>query len=262
MSMYYTPDEDGFSPSGWLGTVADIMHGEYLQYWEQTEGSHDQSTSDEQRERFGRLVALADALRPTLHSLAVDEQTLNAVWDVLSEFGTVTVNLDYAGKIARAFRKHPIIEHGVQIALAQEATDGLLAGAEARLNDLLELVAERKMSERAAAYLDRATRLYLWGFEPEAVVMCGAVLEAAYEERFTDLEMFRLQIRKTGAQFDASQYEHAAGTAGVLSSGERRSARDIRRARNDVLHAVPSVALSAKEALSKTAVLLERLFPR
>ncbi|MHB1863801.1 MAG: hypothetical protein ACYCVL_12610 [Gemmatimonadaceae bacterium] len=65
----------------------------------------------------------------------------------------------YAGEIARAVRTHPIIEHGVQIALAQEPTDGLLAGAKVRLDDLLEVVTERRMSERAAAYLDRATRL-------------------------------------------------------------------------------------------------------
>ncbi len=142
-----------------------------------------------------------------------------------------------------------------------QATDGLLRGAESRASLLVSLLAYRQLSARAAAFLDRATRLYLWGFEPEAVVMCASVLEAAYETRFSAEEMFRLQVTKKGLEYQPHEYEQAAIGAHVFSLSDKRIAERIRRARNDTLHNVPNVALDAAKALNATAGLLTKLFP-
>ena len=91
--------------------------------------------------------------------------------------------------------------------------------------------------------------------------MCAAVLEAAYEARFSDLDMFQLQIRKDGKFFEPYQYEHAAIATGVYSDADRELARKVRDARNCVVHAIPASTLGAKDALEKTAALLDRLFP-
>lgn len=137
----------------------------------------------------------------------------------------------------------------------------LLAGAEERAATLIELVANRNLSERAAAFLDRATRLYLWGFEPESVVMCASVLEAAYEQRFSSQELFALQIRKTGRHFEPFQYEQAALASKVFTPQEKKLAYLIRTARNDTLHNAPNVALGADQAINGTATLLGKLYP-
>ncbi len=154
-----------------------------------------------------------------------------------------------------------MVRDGVRIDLALQGTDVLLVGAEERAAFLIGRLAYRPLSQGAAAFLDRATRLYFWGFEPESVVMCAAVLETGYETRFTPLDMVKLQIRKERKQFEPYQYEFAAATLGVFSLEDKESARKLREARNDAIHNIPAVAMSAVDALARTAVLLLRLFP-
>jgi hypothetical protein len=261
MGIYYNPDE-GFSPSSWMGTIAGEMFNQYLNYWGQQNERRSPDITPESREKFGRLIALADALRPCLHSLSVDRGALDRVRDLLRGGNSADLSDADASEIAGLLTSHPIVEHGIAIHLASEAADELLTGAESRVGLLAELLAQRSLSDRAAAYLDRATRLYLWGFEPESVVMCGCVLEAAYPERFSELDMLRLQIQKKGDEYEPHQYEGAALSSRIFTTAQRSLARTIRRARNDVLHAVPAVALSARDALLGTAQLLESLFPR
>jgi hypothetical protein len=262
MQMYYNPD-NGFSASSWFSTIAGAMYNEYLDYWEQQNVESDSDLSDSDRRRFARLMEIGAALRPCLHSLSVDGKVVSSVQSFLDELGrTDSIKRGFAVQVAQALQSHPIVKHGIEIDLAFEAADTLLSGAEERFGDLLQLIANRSLSERAAAFLDRATRLYLWSFEPEAIVMCASVLEAAYPERFTSLDMLRLQIQRKGAEYEAHEYESAAAAAKVFSWEQRKLAETIRRARNDVVHNVPAVALSAKLAITGTAELLSCLFPR
>jgi hypothetical protein len=261
MGNYYNPDDGGFSASSWLGTIAGAMYNEYLDYWGQQNVRRTPDFSDDHRRHLGLMMDLASALRRSLHSLTVDDEVVAAVRTLFADLGRDDVDAKVAAGLASVLATQPIIDHGIQIALAQEASDQLLEGAERRFGDLINLLAIRRLSERARAYLDRATRLYLWGFEPEAIVMCAAALEAAYEGRFSDLDMFKYQITKEGKYFEAFQYERAAVASGVYSRDDREMAQGLREARNDVVHAVPAVALTAKDALDRTATLLDRLFP-
>ena len=263
--MGYEPDEDGWSASNWLGAYASVMYNEYLDYWELQNVPNDSQLSDDQRAHFLALKELADTLTPCLHSLSISPEAIAKVRRWLEHIGAADaaakLSPDTAAKITRAISSHAIIRDGIQIDLALYACDGLLAGAEQRAATLIELVGSRTLSDRAAAYLDRATNLYLWGFEPESVVMCASVLEAAYEERFTADELFRLQIRKKGLEFEPYEYEQAALAAKVFSLADKKLATRIRRARNDTLHNAPNVALAGAEALKATATLLTKLFP-
>lgn len=264
--MYYDADES-FSPSLWLGTVANKMYNEYLEYWEQQGVSEDSELSEAERRRVALLMKIGEAIRPCLHSLTVDGKVLTGIQQLLADLGRRgQLGKNVAAQIAQILKANRVVRHGIQIELALEAADGLLLGAEARFGDLFQLIADRAVSERAAAYLDRATRLYLWGFEPEAIVMCAATLEAAYPERFEDRDMVRLRILKIKDQdeYVPWQYELAAARSKpmVFSSKQRAMAETVRRARNDVVHNAPSVALRAQDALAFTAELLGCLFPR
>lgn len=261
--MYYNPDE-GFSASSWLGTIADAMYNEYLDYWEQQNIDIDSQLSEDQRRQFGLLIELTAALKPCLHSLSLDSEAVERIRLFMRELGLENeVDRDFADRILHVLQSHAIVEHGLQIELAGEAADTLLAGAETRFGLLLSLVTSRSLSRIAAAYLDRATRLYLWGFEPESIVMCAAVLEAAYPERFTSLDMLRLQVHRRGDDFAPNDYEVAALAEGVFSKKQRELAKTIRHARNDVVHTTVGItSLSARHAIVGTADLLRCLFPR
>lgn len=259
--MDYDPEED-WSPGGWLGAYANCLWNDYLDYWELQNVPADSTLTPEDRARNQALYEVAEAIVPCLHSLSVAPVALAKVRRFLTDLGAVgRIDDDTAARVARALHSLPIVRDGIRCDLAMQATDGLLRGAERRASLLVSLLAYRQLSDRAVAFLDRATRLYLWGFEPEAVVMCASVLEAAYEARFSAEEMFRLQVTKKGAEYEPHEYEQAAIAAHVFSLPDKRMAERIRRARNDTLHNVPTVALPADKALNATAGLLAKLFP-
>jgi hypothetical protein len=211
------------------------------------------------------MKELADTLVPCLHSLSISSELRARLKAWLEQLGVTdtaaTLDVSDATRLAKVIYAQPMVRHGVRFDLAFQACDVLLAGAEQRAAVLIDLVGSYSLSQRAAAFMDRATRLFLWGFEPEAVVMCASVLEAAYEQRFPPEEMFRLQIRKVAQEFEAYQYEEAAVAAKAFSVNDKQLARSIRRARNDTLHNAPNVALDAEQVLRATASLLTRLFP-
>jgi hypothetical protein len=193
--MLYEPDEE-FSLSSWFGTVAEDVRQQYFRYWEQVESAHTPEVAPEDRLAWTHLINLSRGLRRGIDSLAFDAATVDEAKRMLTFLGQDGASDWVAAAWTASLRDNPVVKHGILIELASEAADTLLAGAEQRVLFLTELVAQRVMSERARAFLERATRLYLWGFEPECVVMCACSLEAAYPERFSDLDMFGLQIKK------------------------------------------------------------------
>ncbi len=260
--MDYNPDDESWSPASWLGASANVLYNEYLTFWQLQNVPKESEISEQQRAQFRHLHSLAEALTLSLHSLRAGSQAVTLVGELLANAGvSVDVNEDFAARIIRAIHAHPIIRDGIKLDLALHAADVLLAGAETRATDLLALVADRALSDRASAFLDRATRLYVWGFEPETIIMCASVLEAAYEERFPPEEMFRLQIPRKGVDYEPFEYERAALAAGLFSKDDRDRAARIRRARNDIIHNAPDQALKSVNALRYTALLLDRLFP-
>lgn len=71
--------------------------------------------------------------------------------------------------------------------------------------------------------------------------------------------MFRLQITRSGKEYEPHEYERAALAAELFSKEDKNLAQSIRRARNDTLHNVPNTGLGAENALTATASLLEKL---
>ena len=259
--MDYDPEKD-WSPGRWLGAYASVLWNDYLDYWELQNVPDDSTLTPEDHFRNQTLHDVAEAIVPCLHSLSVAPAAIAKVRQFLSDVGAIgPIDDDTAAGVARALHSLPIVRDGIRLDLAMQATDGLLRGAERRAAVLVSLLAYRQLSDRAAAFLDRATRLYLWGFEPEAVVLCASVLEAAYQARFSAEEMFRLQVTKKGMEYEPHEYEQAAIAAQVFSLPDKRIAERIRRARNDTLHNVPSPSLAADKALNGTAGLLTKLFP-
>jgi hypothetical protein len=78
------------------------------------------------------------------------------------------------------------IKDRIGLDLASEALSQL-KGATERSVRLLGVLRAQRMSVKAALFIARATRLYIWGFEPETAIMCRAALEAALAERLYEL---------------------------------------------------------------------------
>lgn len=239
-------DSCNVSPSARLRRELDRLYDDYFRRW----GGNEEN----------RLyMEIAEAFRPSVQSLTISAELLGSIQLLHDEVGTPSELNDLPGFV-QILTSHPIVRDGVEIRLAYDAL-ARLGSAESRLDDLLRLITWRNLSQRAEDYLYRATQLYLWGLAPESVVMCSATLEAAYQERFTDLDMFSLQITKKGSSFEAHQYESAAFASNVFSKSQRDLAGQVRNARNSVVHKHPTVDFPAKWALEVTAEILSCLFP-
>jgi hypothetical protein len=259
----YDPDED-WRPSGWLWSNTEALHQEYRVFWGLEPPVDLEERRPQANDATHALVAISEAIVPVLHSLAIDDTLRSRLADFafgVDRNATDGFTEETALTVAKALSSHPLVRDAIRFDLAFTAAEAMLPRAEDRVPFLVQLVASRHISPRAAAYLDRATRLFLWGFDVESVAMCAASVEAALESVFPAERMFQLQISKKGQEFSSHEYESAAQAAGVFSASDRHAAKRLRRSRNDVMHNVPVTGLDVEDALKLAASLLTKIFP-
>lgn len=185
--MYWDDEfaRDRYDESSWdvwseLEDTASLWYGTYREYWgvdgEPRPVGFDEETwsrSKQSHELGGKL--LRGALALNLFELtsggretALTEADLRALRPMLRDVGQSVQ-----------------IRDRVSLDLALAVTKQL-SGSTERALKLLGVMRGQNMSHRASVYIGRATRLYVWGFEPEAAIMCRAALEAALAERLSE----------------------------------------------------------------------------
>lgn len=174
--MRYDPSDSERLASSLNAEATQYWH-DYVRYWTRAPASQ---LSPEERVLADRLEAIGSAWREVVHSWAPG--------DALAALGKIAadpeaIGIDEQSKYLRFLFGMPIVRDSVEIQLALEVTDVMLPQAQKRLAVLVELLGVRKLPEAAVSYLDRVTRLYLWGLEPECIIMCRSSLEAALATR-------------------------------------------------------------------------------
>jgi hypothetical protein len=150
--------------------------------------------------------------------------------------------------LGKHWQAGPLTEAAFRLELIGDAL-GLLRTSLDRANTLVELISARELSETASQFLRRATHLYLRGCDVETVIMCAAVLEAAYRDMFSDEQMVAHGFTP-GIEYRASDYESLARRLRIFSRDDAVEAARLRRARNLSIHDVPAPDLNALEAIS------------
>ena len=255
--MWYDPERPS-KASGILYACANEYEHDFREYWELDNESSDSETTPEQRAFNRKLGRLGETLRASLHSLHRDSEVLQCLREIMSDLGVSTAAIQEE-VLAQGLSKTQIVLDSLSVQLAFEAA-GSLEDAEQRALVLLSMVAARPITPRAAAFLDRATKLYLWGFDIEAVVMSAAVLEAALGSVFSEADMRRLGFPRRPS-YTASDYIKAAGRSGMFSQGDVALAGQLRTARNATIHTTPGLAIDAESALTTLTNLLQVIFP-
>ena len=273
----YSPAEPE-NLSSLLNAVVNTYWNEYLRYWELSKHLDNPQLSAQTRVLYRSLDQIGEAVRKTLHSLTPGEEAVSAVQGFLEALGRPTdITVETSANLIRDLHKMAIVRDCVAISLAFEVTDGLLPTAENRALELVPLIASRRLGSRAAAYLDRATRLYLWGFDPECVIMCRSVLESALVARLDE------QIDLDEPPPNLDNLIRLAGEHGVLPGYMKASSRKGWRARrgtplwqaerikwagNRVTHDIPMVSAQGDAiedcatAVRELTQLLTLLFPQ
>ena len=127
------------------------------------------------------------------------------------------------------------------------------------------LLQRSRLVETATKYLERASTLFLAGYNIEVSIMCGAVLESAMSARFPDELLKSHHLRpvyaRSGVFSLGQRMQFEEKTERVLRDDQRKTLWELVRARNDAIHVQPELASDPSRALLLTAWLLPAILP-
>lgn len=131
---------------------------------------------------------------------------------------------------------------------------------------LLSMILMRnECSPTVAKYFRRATQLYLAGYDAEAVIMCGAVLEAAMRDRIPDELLSEAGIKpdfeRTGEFSFRQRREYERQKLRFLTSEQRQTVRRIVSSRNDAVHMQPDATPGPLDTLAHLTYVLPAILP-
>jgi hypothetical protein len=249
----YNPQREGgaIGIDVWLETHIDIYETQYRNFW----GLRATQCPDWIEESAWRHARHVDAAYPSF---------LNAIYRLASDEALRAATTEFESPVAndnpvRRFGTNVVVDR-IPIDMAWEAV-GKAGKASHRFWDLTLLARKQPLGSRASAYLERITRLYLWGFDPEAIALCASALESALEDAIGEQQMRDLRFLPSMDGFSAYQYAQAARRLGLLSEDLYTMARDLRRARNDIMHNVPVSTIDPFMALVTLSACLRAIFP-
>jgi hypothetical protein len=160
------------------------------------------------------------------------------------------------------------LSEALQYCLGREGVE-MVATAEQRIWRLLLLTQQFQPCKRAAAFLRRVSRCYVYGFDPECAVMCRSVLQAAFDSEISDdqccqvLGRARGIKRTTSSPFDLADRVAVAKKLGSISEASLAKAAAIRAAGNIVIHEHPRACDDTFGLIAQTMdVIAELLRPQ
>jgi len=111
--------------------------------------------------------------------------------------------------------------------------------AEDRIFDLAEMALQERPSDKAAAFLKRVARCYLFGFDAECLIMCRSVIDAELDREISGDDC----IKAFGYRnLDLNDRIEAARRLQRLSFELAQEAHSIRKLCNKAVHGDPDVA--------------------
>jgi hypothetical protein len=228
-------------------------------YQRQHEEGYAEPETDEERKLHDAMKMLEDfALRLISTGTGVD-----ALDPAFSDFMPGT---NIAEKVT-SLLDYNLVRDRLQFAVAQSVVDRL-SGLERRIVEAtiaFAFLLRANPSETAVKYFERASSLFLAGYDGEVIIMCGAVLEAAAAQRIPDEQLRDLRIkpknRKTGT-YSIGQRMTVEEQRQLLTTGQRESFWEIVNWRNDAAHVQPDIGPKPDLALIMTAAVLGSLLPR
>lgn len=241
-----------------LADEVDRWHDVYADYWGLREPGREEWESEEEWATYKRI----DELAPRLF-----EATLALRLDALKQGDELFPPLSpeavaFARDLLRVYGESTMVRDRWSFSVAHDATRRL-EGSPTRMAQLLNLVVAKRLNERTASYLSRVSRLYVYGFEVEALVMSRAALDTALQDVLPDERMEAIGFTRSGREYSLSSRIAAATREGMFSQGQKKTATVLRLSANDALHDAPGFLQeginNALDAIEILADLLQAL---
>jgi hypothetical protein len=128
-----------------------------------------------------------------------------------------------------------------------------------RIFKLYELMLKSSPSEATQKFLSRLTRCYVWGFDPECIIMCRAVIDAAFKDRIPNKICKKYFVENDSYDFTLSNRIVAAYKEGIIGKEIRVKAFDVKEQGDDAVHYKPDITKDVWETICLTLDVLKKI---
>ena len=143
------------------------------------------------------------------------------------------------------------------IHISWEAVGKIEEGA-SRIFQLYRLVLCSTPSKSTQEFLGRLCRCYIWGFDPECVMLCRSVIDTAFKDSVA-YEICEDHCGKPfRGGFSLSDRIFAALKEGIIDEDIAKKARTVKQRGNQAVHRQPSIT-NVWGNICDTVAILERI---
>ncbi len=151
-----------------------------------------------------------------------------------------------------------LIWERISIDLAQEVIGKICLGAD-RVFELFRMVLKTHPSEETQQFLGRLARCYIWGFDPECVILCRSVLDTAFQKNISDDICKKYYSEKDVEFFTLNERIKAAFKEGLINQNTRKLALKIKWDGDNAVHNRPDITKDVFGTICDTLIVVEQL---
>lgn len=132
-----------------------------------------------------------------------------------------------------------------------------------RIFRLYTLVLRTTPSKATQQFLGRLSRCYIWGFDPECVILCRAVIDTAFRDVITD-EICEKHFGKLRHKYDFSLSDRiqAALNEKIIDEDTAKKGRTVKELGTKAVHYQPDITQDVWGTITDTVAILERVTPQ
>ena len=145
------------------------------------------------------------------------------------------------------------------IVLSHEAIEKIEEGA-SRIFQLYNLVLCSQPSKPTQQFLARLSRCFIWGFDPECVILCRAVIDTAFKDRITP-EICEKHFGKPRHKYDFSLSDRiqVALNEEIIDEDIAKKARTVKTRGDTAVHKQPNITKDVWGTICDTVAVLKRI---
>jgi len=262
-----------------LGTQVDSYEQDRRKYWENQESEAPgwSAMKFDRAERFAKgVLKNAEQLIP-VHEIKDDMLDLNYEMSRLPDLDRVILGIlisdlpkdEKHDAILKFLQNAPeapssessplrLVWERFVIDLSWDAVEKIEEGA-SRIFRLYELVLRSAPSEPTQKFLSRLSRCFVWGFDPECVILCRAVIDTSFRDAVSD-EICEKHCGKNDRHvFTLSNRIQAARKEGMIDEDTKIKAFKVKDRGNEAVHNQPDFTKDVWDTVCRTVDVLEAL---
>ncbi len=251
------------------------------QFWQQT-NDHEIAVA---KVAFSQAETIAEALLKSADTLLPHDK----LPDSLSELGVVQKTFledvaTYRTKILQAYKEHglsplpadmlyhlemvgrppdgplKLVWERLCIKLAWDGVGSIREGA-LRILKLWGLLVDLQPSERTLSFLQRVGRCFIWGFDPECIIVCRGAMDTAFRDAVSDDVCMSIypDRKPKDREFGLANRIVAAYKTQLIDKSTKKLAFSVKMRGDEAVHHDPHATKDVTGTIKDTIIVLKEL---